>query len=73
MREFYKSDKVTQSNKAGPGLVLGWRYTSNWGEHKVGVIDLKRMRVVKKLPVENKPQRHCQDGEPERRAPMGHA
>jgi DNA-binding beta-propeller fold protein YncE len=30
-------------------------YTSDWGEHKVGVIDLKQMRVTKKLPVENKP------------------
>jgi DNA-binding beta-propeller fold protein YncE len=30
-------------------------YTSNWGEHKVGVIDLKQMRILTKLPVENKP------------------
>lgn len=30
-------------------------YTSNWGEHKVGVIDLKEMRILRKLPVESKP------------------
>src|SRR5438309_11644504 len=30
-------------------------YTSDWGEHKVGVIDLKQMKIIKKLPVENKP------------------
>lgn len=30
-------------------------YTSDWGEHKIGVIDLKQMKLVKKLPVENKP------------------
>lgn len=30
-------------------------YTSNWGEHKIGVVDLKQMKVVKRLPVENKP------------------
>jgi DNA-binding beta-propeller fold protein YncE len=30
-------------------------YTSNWGEHMAGVIDLKQMKVIKKLPVENKP------------------
>src|SRR5215468_11543110 len=25
-------------------------YTANWGENKIGVIDLERMAVVKKLP-----------------------
>jgi DNA-binding beta-propeller fold protein YncE len=30
-------------------------YTSNWGEHKVGIINLKQMKVTKKLPLENKP------------------
>ena len=30
-------------------------YTSNLGEHKIGVIDLKQMKVIKRLPVENKP------------------
>jgi len=30
-------------------------YTSNWGEHKIGVIDLKQLRILTKLPVENKP------------------
>jgi DNA-binding beta-propeller fold protein YncE len=30
-------------------------YTSDWGEHKIGVIDLKQMKVIKRLPVENKP------------------
>jgi DNA-binding beta-propeller fold protein YncE len=30
-------------------------YTSDWGEHKIGVVDLARMTIVKKLPVENKP------------------
>ena len=34
---------------------VGKAYTSNWGEHKVGVIDLKQMRVIQKLPVEDKP------------------
>ena len=30
-------------------------YTSNWGENKIGVIDLARMAVVKRLPTETKP------------------
>src|SRR5689334_14861841 len=30
-------------------------YTSNWGEEKVGVIDLKTMSVRKRLPTESKP------------------
>jgi DNA-binding beta-propeller fold protein YncE len=34
---------------------VGKAYTSDWGEHTIGVIDLKQMKVIKKLPVENKP------------------
>lgn len=30
-------------------------YTSNWGEEKIGVIDLRRMEVVKRLPTAEKP------------------
>lgn len=30
-------------------------YTSNWLENKIGVIDLKQMRLIKKIPTESKP------------------
>jgi DNA-binding beta-propeller fold protein YncE len=30
-------------------------YTSNWGENKIGVVDLKEMKVVKRLPTGEKP------------------
>ncbi len=30
-------------------------YTSNWGENAIGVIDLARLSVVKRLPTEAKP------------------
>jgi glutamine cyclotransferase len=30
-------------------------YTSNWGEEKIGVVDLRRMEVIKRLPTEEKP------------------
>jgi YVTN family beta-propeller protein len=30
-------------------------YTSNWHENKVGVVDLGQMKVVKKIPTEDKP------------------
>ena len=30
-------------------------YTSNWRENKIGVIELDRMQVIKKLPTEAKP------------------
>jgi YVTN family beta-propeller protein len=30
-------------------------YTSNWGEEKIGVVDLKTMSVVKRLPTGSKP------------------
>src|SRR5215467_3788363 len=30
-------------------------YTANWGDHTIGVIDLARMVVTKKLPTETKP------------------
>src|SRR5215470_14836296 len=30
-------------------------YTANWGENKIGVVDLARMSVVKRLPTEAKP------------------
>src|SRR5499426_4102120 len=30
-------------------------YTANWGENKIGVIDLQRMVVVKRIPTEEKP------------------
>jgi hypothetical protein len=31
-------------------------YTSNWGEEKIGVVDLRTMPVVKRLPTESKPR-----------------
>jgi hypothetical protein len=30
-------------------------YTSNWGENKIGVVDLHKMSVVKRLPTSEKP------------------
>src|SRR5262249_13542148 len=30
-------------------------YTSNWYENKIGVVDLGQMKVVKKIPTEDKP------------------
>jgi DNA-binding beta-propeller fold protein YncE len=30
-------------------------YTSNWGENKIGVVDMKSMTVVKRLPTADKP------------------
>lgn len=30
-------------------------YTSNWGDHTVGVIDMNKMEVIKKIPVGDKP------------------
>src|SRR3989442_1321008 len=30
-------------------------YTANWWENKIGVVDLRQMTVVKKLPTEEKP------------------
>jgi len=34
---------------------LNKAYTSDWYENKIGVIDLEHMKVVKKLPTEDKP------------------
>jgi hypothetical protein len=36
-----------------PGLHKA--YTSDWGEEKIGVVDLRRMEVVKRLPTAEKP------------------
>jgi hypothetical protein len=30
-------------------------YTSNWGEEKIGVVDLKTMKVVRRLPTADNP------------------
>jgi hypothetical protein len=30
-------------------------YTSDWGEEKIGVVDLRQMKVVKRLPTAEKP------------------
>jgi DNA-binding beta-propeller fold protein YncE len=30
-------------------------YTSNWGEEKIGVLDLRTMSVIRRLPTESKP------------------
>jgi YVTN family beta-propeller protein len=30
-------------------------YTSNWGEEKIGVVDLRTMSVIKRLPTDSKP------------------
>ena len=30
-------------------------YTSNWHEDKIGVIDVKTMQIIKKIPTESKP------------------
>src|SRR5213079_2892050 len=32
-------------------------YTANWGDNTIGVVDLARMAVVKRLPTEAKPRR----------------
>lgn len=41
----------------GVAYVPGLRkvYTSNWGKEKIGVVDLRRMEVVKRLPTAEKP------------------
>jgi DNA-binding beta-propeller fold protein YncE len=56
------SNKVLNTIEDLPGIEavevaadLDKAYTSDWGEHKVGVIDLKQMRILKKIPVEDKP------------------
>src|SRR5215469_6309672 len=36
-----------------PGLHKA--YTSDWGEEKIGVVDLRQMRVVRRLPTAAKP------------------
>lgn len=30
-------------------------YIANWGENKIGVVDLRRMTVVRRIPTEDKP------------------
>ena len=30
-------------------------YTSNWGENKIGVVDMRSMAIVKRLPTADKP------------------
>src|SRR6266581_2222308 len=30
-------------------------YTSNWWENRIGIVDLKQLKVVQKLPTESKP------------------
>jgi hypothetical protein len=41
----------------GLEYVAGLRkvYTSDWGENKIGVVDLRSMSVVKRLPTAEKP------------------
>jgi hypothetical protein len=40
-------------------------YTSDWGEEKIGVVDLKLMKVVKRLPTAEKPNRYAPRYAPE--------
>ena len=57
--------RLKQTNEVDPGLqgITGLEYvpglhkvyTSDWREEKIGVVDLRTMSVVKRLPTESKP------------------
>src|SRR5256886_6181983 len=57
-----KTNKVVKAIPDVPGVEgveyvpeLKKVYTSDWHENKIGVIDLKQMKVINKLPTEAKP------------------
>ena len=57
-----RTDKLVKAIPGLPGITgleyvpgLHKVYTSNWGENKIGVVDTKSMRVVKRLPTAAKP------------------
>src|SRR5215468_3620275 len=55
-----RTDKVVKAIPDLPritGLEPGARkvYTSDWGEEKIGIVDLQSMTVIKRLPAEAKP------------------
>src|SRR5437764_10625855 len=57
-----RTEKLVKAIPGVPGItgleyVPGLRkiYTSNWGENKIGVVDLKSMTVIKRLPTAAKP------------------
>src|SRR5215472_13150675 len=52
-----RTNKLVKAIPGVPGItgleyVPGMKkvYTSNWGENKIGVVDLKKMQVIKRLP-----------------------
>src|SRR5436853_6372987 len=56
------TDKLVKAIPGVPGITgleyipgLHKVYTSNWGENKIGVVDLKSTSVVKRLPTADKP------------------
>jgi len=56
-----KTNAVAKTVRDVPGvegvayIAEGKVYTANWGENKIGVVDLAAMSVVKRLPTESKP------------------
>ena len=57
-----RTNKLVKAIPGVPGITgveyvpgLHKVYTSNWGEEKVGVVDLQSMSVVKRLPTAAKP------------------
>jgi DNA-binding beta-propeller fold protein YncE len=57
-----RSNRVVATIRGLPGITgleyipgLHKVYTSNWGEEKIGVVDLRTMSVTKRLPTESKP------------------
>ena len=39
----------------GVQVVADKAYTSDWWENKIGIVDLKELKIIKKLPTESKP------------------
>src|SRR5437868_9860484 len=59
-----RTNKLVKAISGLPGITgleyvpgLHKVYTSNWGEEKIGVVDLRTMSVIKRLPTESKPNR----------------
>lgn len=57
-----RTNRVVATVRGLPGITgleyipgLHKVYTSNWGEEKIGIVDLKTMSVTKRLPTESKP------------------
>jgi hypothetical protein len=67
-----RTNSVVKAIPGVPGItgveyIPGLRkiYTSDWGEEKIGVVDLKLMKVVKRLPTAEKPNRYAPRYAPE--------